>query len=457
MFRRILIANRAAIACRIIRTCRRMGVESVAVRSPAEPNALHAALADVAVDLPEMASPVAGYLDIDAIIDAALRTGADAIHPGYGFLSENPDFARACADAGIVFIGPPPAVISGAGNKREAQTRLIAAGVPMLTGVAAPRDDADAAEFDAVAASIGLPIMVKAAEGGGGIGMNIVEDPARLARAVSRTRSSARRAFDSEDVYLERYISSSRHVEVQVLAGANGDAAHLWERECSVQRRHQKVIEEAPSPSIADATRYGLVNAALAAAREVGYVNAGTFEFIVAPDDDYYFLEINTRIQVEHGVTEMITGVDIVERQLRIAAGETSPLDAATVASPDGPDISGHAIQCRIYAEDPDTFIPSPGPLEEFYIPDLPNLRVDTGFRMGDEVSLYFDPLLAKMIAWGQTRADAIALMRSALTETRISGVKTNIPALEWSLRHPAFIAGHYDTGLLDEKPTLQV
>ena len=425
----------------MIRTCRRLGVGTVAVYSPAEGSPLHAELADEAVSLPEMASPVAGYLNIGAVIEAAVDSGADAIHPGYGFLSENPAFARACEEAGIVFVGPSAETIRLAGNKREARRRLAEYGVPVLPGTGIDLDgDAD---LGALAESIGYPLMVKASEGGGGIGMNMVGDPGQLERAIRRTRSSSRRAFGSQDVYLERYVPDARHVEVQIVADKDGSCTHLWDRECSVQRRHQKVIEEARSPSITDATRDRLISSSMLAAREIGYTNVGTFEFIVDADDRPYFIEVNARIQVEHGTTEMVTGVDIVEQQLRVASGDGVSIGVERV--------NGHAIQSRIYAEDPETFIPSPGMLEVFRLPGLSGLRVETGFREGDEVSSHFDPLLAKLIAWGDTRDDAISLMEEALNQTRVLGVKSNVPALTWALRRPGFRRGRYSTGLMGE------
>ena len=439
MFSKVLIANRGAIACRVIRTCRRLGVQTAAVYSPSEGRPLHAELADEAVSLPETASPVAGYLDVGSVIAAAVETGAEAIHPGYGFLSENPAFARACEDAGIVFVGPSAEAISLAGNKREARRRLAEYGVPVLPGTEIGLEGD--VNLVAQAESIGYPLMVKASEGGGGIGMNLVAGPGQLERAVRRTRSSSRRAFGSQDVYLERYVPDARHVEVQIVADLNGTVAHLWERECSVQRRHQKVIEEAGSPSITDGTRERLISASTLAAREIGYTNVGTFEFIVDGEDRPYFIEANARIQVEHGTTEMVTGVDIVEQQLRIASGNGISIGAEPV--------NGHAIQCRIYAEDAETFIPSPGVLDAFRLPRLDGLRVETGFREGDEVSSHFDPLLAKLIAWGETRDDAMSLMDEALAQTHVDGVKSNVPALQKALRHPDFRRGRYSTGLL--------
>ena len=438
MFNKILIANRGEIACRIFRTCRRLGIATVAIYSTAEGTPLHAELADEAVALPDAPNPVASYLDVNRVVSIAQEIGADAIHPGYGLLSENPDLADACAESGITFIGPPVEIIRLMGNKREARRSVAEAGVPVLPGAELTFDTND---LESAAESVGYPLIVKASEGGGGIGMQLVSDPGRLDRAVSRTRSSARRAFGSEDVYLERFITDARHVEVQIIAEAGGTCSHLWERECSVQRRHQKVIEEAPSPSISQTTRDKLTSVATRAARSVGFRNVGTFEFLVDQNDHIYFIEANTRLQVEHATTEMVTGVDIVERQLRIAAGESGQMER--------PPINGHAIQCRIYAEDPRTFIPSPGTLEEFHIPALDGLRVDTGFRAGDEVSSYFDPLLAKVISWGATRADSISLMADALDDVKISGVKTNVPTLRKATESPEFVCGRYTTDLL--------
>ena len=439
MFSKLLIANRGEIACRIIRTCRRLGIETVAVYSGAEGYPLHAELADEAVLLPDSPNPVSGYLDIETMVGIALQVGAEAVHPGYGFLSENPRFAEACTESGIVFVGPPTEVIRLMGNKREARRRLAEYGVPVLPGTAVSLDGVD--DLQAAASTVGFPLMVKASEGGGGIGMQLVAGPERLDRSVRRARSSSRRAFGSEDMYFERFIPDARHIEVQIVADADGVSSHLWERECSVQRRHQKVIEEAPSPSISEAARERLLASAVQAAESVGFRNVGTFEFLVDQNDEFYFLEANTRLQVEHGATEMVTGVDIVEQQLRIAAGLATDVRPAPV--------SGHAIECRIYAEDPETFVPSPGRLTEFEIPAGDGLRVDTGFRAGDEVSSFFDPLLAKLIAWGESRDAAVALMRQALAETRIVGIKTNVPTLMRAMEQPDFVRGRYTTDLL--------
>ena len=439
MFSKLLIANRGEIACRIINTCKRLGIETVTVYSGAEGRPLHADLADEAVLLPDSPNPVSGYLDIETMVGIARQAGAEAVHPGYGFLSENPRFAEACAEFGIVFVGPPTEVIRLMGNKREARRKLAEYGVPVLPGTEVSLDGVD--EMQTAAATVGFPLMVKASEGGGGIGMQLVAGPERLDRSVRRARSSSRRAFGSEDMYFERFIPDARHVEVQVIADSDGVSSHLWERECSVQRRHQKVIEEAPSPSISESARERLLAAAVKAAESVGFRNVGTFEFLVDQEDGFYFLEANTRLQVEHGTTETVTGVDIVEQQLRIAAGLATDVRPAPV--------SGHAIECRIYAEDPETFVPSPGVLTEFEIPAGDGIRLDTGFRAGDEVSSFFDPLLAKLIAWGESRDAAIALMREALTETRIVGIKTNVPTLLRAMEQPDFVRGRYTTDLL--------
>ena len=450
LFSKLLIANRGEIACRIIKTCRRLGIEAVAVYScnaegmPLEFTRSLARRGGVASRCAQSRVGLSGHRH-----DGRNRTPSwgikiigevsPTVHPGYGFLSENPRFAEACADSGIVFVGPPTEVIRLMGNKREARRRLAEHGVPVLPGTAVSLDGVD--DMQTAAATVGFPLMVKASEGGGGIGMQLVAGPDLLDRSVRRARSSSRRAFGSEDMYFERFIPDARHVEVQIISDADGVSSHLWERECSVQRRHQKVIEEAPSPSISESARERLLASAVQAAESVGYRNVGTFEFLVDQEDDFYFLEANTRLQVEHATTEMVTGVDIVERQLRIAAGLATDVRPAPV--------KGHAIECRIYAEDPETFVPSPGRLAEFEIPTRDGLRVDTGFRAGDEVSSFFDPLLAKLIAWGESRDAAVASMREALAETRIAGIKTNVPTLLRALEQPDFVRGRYTTDLL--------
>lgn len=444
VFQKILIANRGEIACRVIKTCRELGITTVAVHSAAEGNPMHAELADESHVLPESVTPAGAYLDAESVANIAAKCGADAIHPGYGFLSESPALAERCAERGVVFVGPRPEVARLMADKWAARDKMAALGVPVLPGASVPADDLDA--VSAAAESIGLPLMVKAKDGGGGIGMQVVERESRLHRAVRRASSSAQRAFGSAEVYLEKLVVNARHIEVQVIADERGNVRHLWERECSAQRRHQKVIEEAPAPCLPPELRQSLVDMSVSAARETDYTGAGTFEFIVDEEDRAYFLEANTRLQVEHGVTETVTGVDIVEQQLRAAAG--MPLSLA-----DDIPMNGSAIECRIYAENPSTFIPSPGTLEAFQLPTLPNLRIDAGYRKGDAVTPYFDPLLAKLIAWGENRNDAITLMHSALKACHIAGVDTNIPTLRATLKHPDFTAGRYTTNLIESLP----
>ena len=441
MFKKVLIANRGEIACRIIRTCSKLGIKTAAVYSVAEGKPLHAELADEAYELPERDTPTVEYLNAISISFIGHLIGADAIHPGYGFLSESPELAAQCASEGIVFVGPRPDVARLMADKWAAREKMASVGVPVLPGARVQADDVEAAT--AAAARVGLPLMVKATDGGGGIGMQIVESEARLQRALRRASSSALRAFGSPEVYIEKLVSPARHIEVQIIADMHGNVRHLWERECSAQRRHQKVIEEAPAPCLPPELRQSLVDMSVSAARETSYTGAGTFEFIVDAENRAYFLEANTRLQVEHGVTEMVTGVDIVEQQLRAAADLPLSLD-------DEIPMNGSAIECRIYAENPKTFMPSPGTLEAFELPRMPNLRIDAGYRKGDAVTPYFDPLLAKLIAWGDSREDAISLMDSALDACDIAGVDTNIPTLRAALAHADFAAGRYDTGLIE-------
>ena len=441
VFEKVLIANRGEIACRIVRTCRRLGIKTVAVYSKSEGKPLHAEFADECHALPERETPAGSYLDAKAIVGIAAKSGAEAIHPGYGFLSESPTLAEECAVRGIAFVGPRSDLARLMADKWAARDKMASLGVPILPGARVQADDGESVM--SAASEVGLPLMVKATDGGGGIGMQIVESEARLQRAVRRASSSALRAFGSPEVYVEKLVSPARHIEVQIIADELGNVRHLWERECSAQRRHQKVIEEAPAPCLPDALRNSLVEMSVKAARETHYVGAGTFEFIVDDNDFAYFLEANTRLQVEHGVTEVITGVDIVEQQLRVAAG--LPLSV----NGDVP-VCGHAIECRLYAENPKTFIPSPGMLDAFDLPSMPNLRIDSGYRKGDAVTPYFDPLLAKIIAWGESRDVAVSLMNSALDACDISGVATNIPTLRAALEHPDFVAGRYTTNLIE-------
>lgn len=441
LFNKVLIANRGEIACRIIRTCRKLGIDTVAVYSAAEKLPLHAELADEAYALPERQTPAGSYLDAEFIVDLAAKSGADAIHPGYGFLSESPALADHCAERGVVFVGPRPDLARLMADKWAARRKMAALGAPILPGVQVQSEGGeDVAES---ITEMGFPLMVKATEGGGGIGMQIVEREDRLQRALRRASSSALRAFGSSEVYVEKLVTKARHIEVQIIADELGSVRHLWERECSAQRRHQKVVEEAPAPCISDTLRQSLVEMSVNAALKTNYVGAGTFEFIVDDSEAAYFLEANTRLQVEHGVTEMITGIDIVEQQLRAAAGMPLSVDA-------NPSVDGHAIECRIYAEDPKTFIPSPGALDAFDLPSRQNLRIDSGYRKGDAVTPYFDPLLAKVMAWGENRDAAIALMADALRECKIGGVATNIPTLLAVISHSDFTAGRYTTSMIE-------
>ncbi|MDQ2918235.1 MAG: ATP-grasp domain-containing protein [Pseudomonadota bacterium] len=443
MFGRILIANRGEIACRIARSARRLGVRTVAVYSDADANALHVETCDEAYRIGP-APPRESYLDGDAIIAVAKRAGAEAIHPGYGFLSENEAFAKACADAGVVFIGPPPAAIAAMGSKSAAKSIMSAAGVPVVPGYHA--DDQDQGLLAREAARIGFPVLIKATAGGGGKGMKVATSADDFGAALASARREAKASFGDDRVLLERYLEASRHIEIQVFADTHGHVVHLFERDCSVQRRHQKVLEEAPAPGMDAAHRNVMGDAAIAAASAIGYVGAGTVEFIAEPNGAFHFMEMNTRLQVEHPVTEMITGLDLVEWQLRVAAGEPLPRTQSMLS------IDGHAIEARIYAEDPARgFLPSTGRITHWRMPEAtPRVRVDTGFRQGDEVSPYYDPLLAKVIAWGEDRARAREELLRALGACEVTGVATNIAFLERVVAHEAFASGRFDTGLID-------
>jgi len=436
---KLLIANRGEIAARVIRTAHGLGIATVAVYSDPDADAPFVTLADEAVRLPG-AAPADTYLRGDLIIAAATQTAAGAVHPGYGFLSENAAFARACGDAGLIFVGPAPATIEAMGDKVAAKAMMAAAGVPVLPGV--PLDVEGAQEH--AAAEIGFPLLVKAAFGGGGRGMRLVTDPAGLAEAVSAARREAAAAFGDGSVFGERYIPDPRHVEVQILGDAHGEVIHLFERECSIQRRYQKIVEESPSPAVDGELRDALTAAAVTAGQAVGYTGAGTVEFVLDRDGSFYFLEMNTRLQVEHPVTEAVTGLDLVELQLRIAEGEPLPPEARQAR------LSGHAIEARLYAEDvPAGFLPVTGPLHRFAIPPGPGLRVDTGFSDGSVVSPHYDAMLAKVIAHGRTRADAARRLARALRAAQIHGVTTNRDLLGAILREPDFLAGATDTGYL--------
>jgi acetyl-CoA carboxylase biotin carboxylase subunit len=443
MFKKVLIANRGEIARRIIRTCRKMGIATVAVHSDADMNAAFVNEADEAV-LIGLAQPHASYLNIEAIIDAAIDTGADAVHPGYGFLSENTAFAARCAEKNIVLIGPPPAAITAMGEKVPARELMRKAGIPVAPGTSEPVEDPELALQ--AAAEIGYPVLVKPSAGGGGIGMTVVETPDKLKTALKTAQGRAQRAFGSGAVFLEKYVPHGRHIEIQVLFDSQGKGLHLFERECSVQRRYQKVLEESPSPGLGtdQDLRLKMAQAALEAAATVNYRNAGTVEFIFGQNGEFYFLEMNTRLQVEHPVTEMITGLDLVELQLKVAAGEPLNLEQSQIQP------RGHAIEFRIYAEDPVTFLPSPGPLTVFRPPATSeHIRLDSGFEEGDTVTPYYDPLLAKLIVWGENRAEAIERGRAALEDFKIEGIKHNIPLHLKILASEDFRQGKYDTGLL--------
>lgn len=442
-FASVLIANRGEIACRIIRTCRRLGIRTVAVYSDADANAQHARLADVAVHIGG-SSPRESYLRPEAILEAARSTGAQAIHPGYGFLSENADFADAVAAAGLVFIGPSGASMRKMGSKAGAKELMAAAGVPVVPGYTGEDQSHD--RLAAEAERIGYPLMIKAAHGGGGKGMRIVRSTIEFLPNLESCQREAANAFGRDRVLLERYVETPRHIEIQVFGDSHGDVIHLNERECSAQRRYQKVIEESPSPFLTPERRAEMGAAAVLAAHAIDYVNAGTVEFIVGPSGDFYFMEINTRLQVEHPVTEEVTGLDLVEWQLRIAAGERLPKRQGDVHS------RGHAIEVRLYAEDPEAgFLPGSGRIDRLQLPQgLPGVRVDGGVIEGDTVSVFYDPMIAKLIVHADDRPQALARLADALARSRIEGPKSNIEFLERLVRHPAVVNATIDTGYLD-------
>ncbi|PYQ01176.1 MAG: acetyl-CoA carboxylase biotin carboxylase subunit [Acidobacteria bacterium] len=441
-FKKILVANRGEIAVRVIRACREMEIASVAVFSEADRAARHVRLADEA--LPVGPAPaVDSYLRIDRVIEAARASGAEAIHPGYGFLAENAAFARSCEEAGLVFIGPRSQTIALMGEKTSARRLAVEAGLPVVPGTLEPL--ADDAAIRREAERIGFPLMLKAAAGGGGKGLRLVTGAGDLASAAARARSEARSAFGDDRVYIERALSRPRHVEIQVVADHHGNAVHLFERECSIQRRHQKVVEESPSPLVTPALRSRMGALAIDLVRKAGYVNAGTLEFLVDETRAPYFLEMNTRLQVEHPVTELVTGVDLVKLQIRIAQGEALPFRQEDLSQ------RGHAIECRVYAEDPDAgFLPSPGRILALRVPGGPGIRDDSGVEEGDEVPSHYDPLVSKLVAWGEDRPAAIARLRRAVREYQVLGIKTTLPFFERVLRHPDFVAGAIDTSFVE-------
>ncbi len=441
---RLLIANRGEIALRILRGARDEGWETVAVYSEADRRALHAILADESYLLGPAPS-ANSYLSIGRILEVAVQARATHLHPGYGFLSENAAFAEACAEAGIVFVGPPAAAIRAMGDKLSARAVARRAGVPLVPGSEAL--PVDPREVAAAARKIGYPVLIKAAFGGGGKGMRLVRSRQELLSALELTRGEAGRAFGNDAVYLERAVERPRHIEIQVLCDAHGNGIHLGERECSIQRRHQKLIEECPSPVISPETRARMGEAAVRLAAGIGYQSAGTVEFLLAPEGAFHFLEMNTRLQVEHPVTEAVTGIDLVRAQLRIARGERLPWTQEQVA------IRGHAIECRICAEDPEkSFLPASGRISWQRLPQGPGVRNDSGFETGSDVPVHYDSMLAKLISWGQSREEARERMLRALDEYAIEGIATNLSFHRWALKHPEFVAGNLHTGFIEEQ-----
>ncbi len=444
MFRKVLIANRGEIAIRVMRGCRELGISPVAVYSEADRNALHVQMADEA-HLIGPPPATESYLVIDRIIEAALTSGAEAIHPGYGFLAENAQLAQACERQGLVFIGPPSAAIQLMGDKTAARRAMQAAGVPVVPGI--DRFLQDDEEARQVIETMGYPVMIKAALGGGGRGMRLVPHESLLVEALRAARSEARSAFGDAAIYIEKYVSNPRHIEVQVLADAHGRVIHLGERECSIQRRHQKVVEESPSPLVTEELRGRMGEAAVRAAHAANYRNAGTVEFLVDATGNFYFLEMNTRLQVEHPVTEMVTGIDLVQAQLRIADGEPLRYRQEDIV------LRGAALECRVYAEDPaHNFRPSPGKITVLQPPAGPWVRDERGVFAGGDVSPFYDPMISKLVVWGETRQEAIARMRRALGEYVIGGIRTTIPFHQWLMDDEDFLAGHLDTGFIERR-----
>jgi len=442
MPRKVLVANRGEIAVRIIRACRELGLKTVAVYSDADRSALHVRYADESYHIGPP-PPRESYLSIPRLIEIAERANANAVHPGYGFLSENAAFARACRKAGLIFIGPPSEAIELMGNKIAARQTIEAAGIPVAPGTAPGLSNEG---LETAAQRVGYPLLVKAAAGGGGKGMRIVESPAELPDAIAAARREAEAAFGEGDVYLERIIKGARHIEFQILGDQHGNIIHLGDRECSIQRRYQKLVEEAPAVALTDALRREMGQVAVQVAREVNYTNAGTVEFLLDAEGNYYFLEMNTRLQVEHCVTEAVTGVDIVREQLRIAAGRRLPLQQEDVRA------HGWAIECRITAEDPySDFRPSIGHITRLYQPTGPGIRLDSGIYEGFDISPYYDSLIGKLVAWGETRAEAILRMRRALDEFHVVGIKTTIPFHLALMNSARYIAGQFDTTFVEE------
>ncbi|OLO36409.1 acetyl-CoA carboxylase biotin carboxylase subunit [Alkalihalophilus pseudofirmus] len=443
MFQKVLIANRGEIALRVIRTCQRLGIKTVAVYSEADAESLHVKQADEAylIGKPRVNE---SYLNMEIIIEKAKATGADAIHPGYGLLSENSQFARRCEEEGITFIGPSPEVIASMGSKIEARKAMEKAEVPVVPGITRPL--ADVEEAVQIATEIGYPVMLKASAGGGGIGMQVVRSDEEIKKAYEGNQKRATDFFGDGAMYIEKFVENPRHIEIQILADQSGHTLYLWERDCSVQRRHQKVVEEAPSPFLDEETRKKMGETAVRAAKAIGYENAGTIEFLVDENKNFYFLEMNTRLQVEHPVTEEITGLDLVEQQLKIACGQLLRLKQEDVQK------QGHAIEVRIYAEDPKTFFPSPGKITAFQLPNQPFVRNECAVSEHSVVTPFYDPMIAKLIVKGDDREEAIEYLQQALKSYVVEGIKTNIPMLQQVVEHPSFIAGDVTTNFVAEK-----
>ena len=442
MLKKILIANRGEIALRIVRACREMGTGTVAVFSDADAESLHVKYADEAVNIGPPLSRKS-YLNIEAIIDAARQSGVTAVHPGYGFLSENPDFARACEENNLIFIGPSADSIALAGNKSAARNHFQKLGIPIIPGSDGVVATAD--EATAIAETIGYPVIIKASGGGGGRGMRIAHDSDELEKAFATASGEARAAFGNPDLYIEKYIEQPRHIEVQILADTHGNCIHLGERECSIQKRYQKLIEEAPSPFVDDSLREEMGAAAIRVARSLNYTNAGTMEFLVDKDKKYYFMEVNARVQVEHPVTEMITGIDIVQQQIRIAAGEPLTLRQADI------ELSGWSIECRINAADPDNdFMPSPGEITALILPSGPGVRMDTHIHSGYLVTPFYDSLIGKLVVWAENREAAIRRMDRALAEFEVEGIQVTAPFYRRVMADPDYLSGNIDTHFIE-------
>ncbi|WP_404332725.1 acetyl-CoA carboxylase biotin carboxylase subunit [Mesobacillus maritimus] len=442
MFTKILIANRGEIAVRVIRTCKKMGIATVAIYSEADVDAPHVRMADESylVGGPRVNE---SYLNIDKIIEVAKKSGAEAVHPGYGLLSENTTFATSCEESGLVFIGPSSDVISKMGSKIEARKTMKEAGIPIVPGIAYPLSDAE--EASVIARSIGFPVMLKASAGGGGIGMQVAHSEDEVKKAFAGNQKRATDFFGDGAMYIEKFIENPRHIEIQLLADTHCNALYLWERECSIQRRHQKVVEEAPSSFLDERTRAKMGEAAVKAAKAIGYANAGTIEFLVDEKKNFYFLEMNTRLQVEHPVSEEITGLDLVEWQIRIAAGEPLRMKQEDIKR------DGHAIEVRIYAEDPKTFFPSPGQISKLELPQGDNIRHELAVHGQSKVTPFYDPMIAKLIVTGENRGEAILTLKTALDDYQIEGIKTNIPMLQTVISHPAFKEGRTTTNFISE------